>query len=64
MHTKTVKKGLQTLSVKLLFIPVTLSICHVASPELPIESTALHTTASMQDVGVDLTPNVKIPVML
>ena len=36
----------------------------MASPELPIESTALHTTVSIQDVGVDLTPNVKTPVML
>ena len=45
-------------------IPVTFVICQDVSPELPIESTALHTTVSMQDVGVDLTLNLNIPVML
>ena len=54
----------ETANFALLFLPVTLSICQAASPELPIESTALHTMVSMQDVGVDLTPNVKIPETL
>ena len=54
----------ETANFALLISPVTLSICQVASPELPIESTALHTMVSMQDVGVDLTPNVKTPETL
>ena len=45
-----------------VFLPVTFVICRVASPELPTESTALHTIASMQDKGVDLTLNVNTPV--
>ena len=47
-----------------VFVPVTFAICRLASPELPTESTALHTTVSMQDKGVDLIPLVNIPVLL
>ena len=39
-------------------------MCQVASPELPTESTALHTTVSIQIVGVDLTLNVNSSVLL
>ena len=46
------------------FLPVTFAICQVASPELPTESTALHTTVSIQIVGVDLTLNVNSSVLL
>ena len=47
-----------------MLIPVTFVICLAASPELPNESTALHTTVSMQDLGVDLTLNLNTPVMV
>ena len=46
------------------FLPVTFAISQVASPELPTESTALHTTVSIQIVGVDLTFNVYSSVLL
>ena len=45
-------------------IPVIFVISQDASPELPNESTALHTTVSMQDLGVDLTLNLNTPVMV
>ena len=46
------------------FLPVTFAISQVASPELPTESAALHTTVSIQTVGVDLTFNVYPSVLL
>ena len=46
------------------FLPVTFAISQVASPELPTQSAALHTTVSMQIVGVDLTFNVYPSVLM